>query len=858
MSLLQSSRTAVSKPSSRLSRRTYGSSTYLDATSSLVTSTSNLSLKKWDGAKRICTSWGNLEKDPELSMRNGNCLVYLHDYNDDQKRRHPERTVAFKLPFSLLLATKCCALIERCQVNFSTDVGSRPPRGPSEIQKWCRSNPKQTVELFIPAPQNANERQIRRHQLLMRNFFAWVLRRSLVGETLGDALVGLLECMHEFRSGEAIDNVADLSHFLDEEGYLCLAGQPDHALAILRLAETFHLKDLYLQALTHCVGMSDMLPRKLEFQHVSLATRNLIHESEDALTSRLKKTSDMLDNFLDEELSEAYMGISDGIRAHLERFRSFLLSYYSTKLGYYPPRLFDGPVCRSMALDFEALYNLLVDEGYSSAEAMPSVAAGGMCTLQLVQSFDSRNDFEPMKHPMPKLPHQDQEARSRRLSWLPRSAKQRADERQLGHVALVNASNWNGNVFQNSLVKAYRKFEEECAISARKADRNERTSLVDGRKVRWILIYAVHQTLRNATQRPPSVQDDSKASYVVSIARDTGVPWQDNKCPRPLQRSRTEPVLSRLIERPELDHPRPTIGKLEIKPDIDYFALTHKESASPSVHPRRASLPALDSQTVLPRTDSFREALSRSANIRRSLRKLKHGAPNPAPLAVSTAKPQYHEIVVHGYGNGTNDVHMKSNVVTASGRPSLLANRSGSTVSETGSSNISIVPSLASMVDTVDSSLNSPILPESPLEMSMKGRGGSHLDSSAVVYCPSPTDSSARKSNSFKRRSMGSAMDGYNYATKAFGQFVDQERRGVFASGRHGSLDLKRTGSVSQSRSMTFPIREDDIHEEPYILTNDSGDWTAMQAFLDGKVPDKVRGGSMDAYADLGGLTEAG
>lgn len=101
----------------------------------------------------------------------------------------------------------------------------------------------------------------------MRNFFAWVLGKSLVGETLGEALIGLLECMHEYRPGGTVDNVADLIRYLEQEGYLCLAGQPDHALAILRLAETFRLKDLYLQTLAHCVGMGDVsISGKADFQ----------------------------------------------------------------------------------------------------------------------------------------------------------------------------------------------------------------------------------------------------------------------------------------------------------------------------------------------------------------------------------------------------------------------------------------------------------------------------------------------------------------------------------------------------------------------------------------------------------------
>lgn len=86
----------------------------------------------------------------------------------------------------------------------------------------------------------------------------------MVGESLGPSLVALLHSMYEFRSKE-VDNVDDIRQYLDEEGYLCFANQPNHALAVLHLAEIFHIKDLYLEALTHCAGMGDLLRSRPEF-----------------------------------------------------------------------------------------------------------------------------------------------------------------------------------------------------------------------------------------------------------------------------------------------------------------------------------------------------------------------------------------------------------------------------------------------------------------------------------------------------------------------------------------------------------------------------------------------------------------
>ncbi|KAG6008605.1 hypothetical protein E4U21_004245 [Claviceps maximensis] len=912
----------TSKPSRPHSRRGSDLKTYLDATATnnrFLTSFQSMNLKRWDGAKQICTNWDALQEDSELFTRNGNCLIYLHSYKSVYSEHDTKLAASFRLPFSLLLANKCYALIERCLVIHPTDTTSGPRRNASDIQKWYHTNPKRRVELFIPPPQDASERQLQRHQLLTRNFFAWVLGRSLVGETLGEALVGLLESMYEYRSGDTLDNVADLVRYLNEEGYLCLAGQPDHALAVLRLAETFRLKTLYLQALSHCVTMGELICGRPDFQHVSLATRKLKQDCEVELDARLKKTSAMLQNLLDDELSESQLGIPAGIRAHLERFRNFLLAFYSAKLGYYPPLEFDGCMYRAMARDFKALYNLLVDEGYSSSEAMPSAAVGGICTLQLIQTIDARNGFKPLKHPLPKLPQRDHSSRPNRMSWLSRRAKQRSGDGHLDYVSLVQASNWREDSFDNSLVRSYREFEEECALCSRRLDRHERVSLVDGRKIRWILIYAVHQTLQHATQLPAGVPDDPKAMRVVSIARHVKVPWQNGILSGGIPRSQTEPALSRLWEQQQQhlqaqhssDPGVAAEAKFEIKPDIDYLALTHNKGKVTTLtsRPRRSSLPE-NNEAVMRRRHSFKQALSREGTIRKSMRRLNKAS--RASVVPGRSEIFHHENESHGHGGGgdgdgngnggsnngtTNQANMQESDDTVHPTlPTELVSRSASTSTSNDArlSNVSTctVPSYNSTQDTAESTTTAATAPQSPVLPS-------EVQAPPLVLFDMSTSSSRRWSSTqespprrplskskspLKRRPMSTALDGgYNYAVKALGHLVDHDRRGgLFGPGRQrgdgAETNMKRTKSFPR-RLKSLAIREEkdddddddgggggggdgrhgDEDGQPYVLTKeDSYDWTAMQRFLeDGVAPDDV-GDVWEQYADLGGLTEMG
>lgn len=196
-------------------------------------------------------------KDPELWFKNGNCFVHL--YGKGQSRRGP----AFKVPFEALMQAKCHPLVARFLARDGPVLSTRP--GQRYFDFVDRMNPNARIELYIPPPPMATREEALRHHLTTRNFFAWVFRRSLVGEHLGTTLISLLNSMSEFRCpGE--DNMEGLLSYLDEEGYLELRNQPIHALAILHFAEYFQFKDLYINAFTHCVGMMDQLFAIPEYQ----------------------------------------------------------------------------------------------------------------------------------------------------------------------------------------------------------------------------------------------------------------------------------------------------------------------------------------------------------------------------------------------------------------------------------------------------------------------------------------------------------------------------------------------------------------------------------------------------------------
>lgn len=649
------------------------------------------------------------------------------------------------------------------------------------------------VDLYIPAPPLSDRRQSLAYHLATRNFFAWAMGRSMVGEHLGRALATLLESMHEFREAGA-DNVKDLIAYMDEEGYLDFNGLPGNALAVLYLAENFRLRDLYIDAFVHCVGMSEILyrcpeyhvrrprPRSLEFsllladiclscpaQNISSRSRRMIRKSRGDMDKRLDEAGSMIRTFLEDDLSESKLGLTSGVRAHLDRFRAFVHSFYASKFGYYPPlplepntNVFPAHVYRSMAHDFEALYGYLVDRSFTTTDSSPALAQGGICVLQSVDAFDRQHGYDSLPHPLPLLPKLGVNAgssatsasgpdggsptasrapsttSSKRRSWFSSAVaaavgtatsrhqsssgssldKTRPDGKLVSHAALMTATNSaDVHLLGNSFVCAYRRFEEVSVLSAttsNKFDRAEaKISLVDARKVRWILIYCMHQTLRACTAIPAEVRcasagDQELPPYNLCAEASELPPWEEQAISYESVEGDPLHVASDAIgSAPSL---APPAIMLDIRPDVDYYALTHRDETRPAtlsrsasdsnasgparpstatnnskfkVPPRRSSLSSPSRPTTAsgaPDTAGLTRSSSMDGPFRKTLNKLRGGVASSAssfvdrPLASPPLVPEtfelppksmwrkprrlsYQEIFVQGYGNGTLNVN---------------------------------------------------------------------------------------------------------------------------------------------------------------------------------------------------------
>ncbi|KAJ3487416.1 hypothetical protein NLG97_g6418 [Lecanicillium saksenae] len=835
-------------------------------------------MKLWDGHTRTAVGWSGLHREPELWATKGNCLVYLYG------KGQCNAGASFRVHFSALLENRCYAFIAKY-----IDKQGRNFDMPKTDADWSRLRPKRTVSLYVPAAPGSTRAETARQHLSIRNFLAWISGLPLVGAHLGGEIVTLFRNMVTYRPPDA-DSTKDLLAYLDVARYLDIVAQPHHALAILYVAEFIRDQDLYTRAFVHCVGMGECVFRSTEYTKISLLSRKLIRTANRDLKSKLNSAIEDLGSFLDEELSETRLGLPHGVRAHLERFRTTLFTFYTAKFGYYPPRDFDPKVVQTMLDDFEALYDLLVDDGAGTPGMLGGNNGGGLCILQIIRTFDSWNSFESRRHPLPLLPSASEVRRSRRLPWLGRGEKQKPANKLVAHTALIKASNWRESSFKNDLVRMYRDFEgKSLDPSTNKVDKAGNVSITDARKVRWILIYAMCQVLRSISQRAPQVEGE-RAPYFLTASVAELPPWStalDTTMELPTPNNAL-PTMPQSADEPW--QPRFAAG-VEIKPDIDYFALTHNtERPTPTRLGRRQSMPVVQDagsppMTLSPSNSVSGNTLLRRSTIRNSIRRrLRPGTANSTNFPMlPLAKSVYHEIVVHGYGNGTNEVKLaRRNTVGCDNTPTgnwsseikitpndprlpnitspAMIPESTSTQSRSGSNR----SSNASSIGTVDSQVTSG--PASPVTISTP-----EFEQNAVE--PVIVRNSSHKSLT-QRYPMKSVLETISRSSS--------KRRGSLASTIGGPKELPPLaqqspfpGSLSRGPSFRKSILPDgwmltgrttvehDIDEEDEIVTlqSEADEWIAMQAFLDNDGLGDQSGHSAitpgwEQYNDLGGLTE--
>ncbi|KAL9031385.1 MAG: hypothetical protein Q9196_000569 [Gyalolechia fulgens] len=487
-------------------------------------------IRRWDGTTRTSTNWDSIRRDPELWFPSGDCLVHFY------AQGHSRRGASLRVPLAAIESSNCGPLLNRFSARAIVESPSAASNRSSSTDEDYFNDPCPPAnhELFIPAPSGLTNGDAFRYHLTTRNFFAWMFEKPLVGHRLGESLLSLLDRMNRFRADED-ENLDDILAYLDSQEYTDFRSCPDHALAVLQFAERHELLELWRDSFCHCAGMSKDLEFSAEYEFVSRRSKALIMRAHLEMDLRLEHAGRSLGNFLEDDLSGAYLGLSPAARIHLDRFRSFLHSFYVGKYGYWPPTRSDPSsaalpksTSRAMYFEFRNLYAYLADP--TSGPDLPSnrPADGGICVVQTITAFDKRKKYASLPHPLPLVPEplvlfgRQKTGAVRKLFKY--SQVQKIERRTAALAALSAATNPSDTkVMDCSLVREYLRFEKTWTLQ----EKDESVSCSDARKVRWILIYALLQTLVSVTRAPPEVRDTEGVPYPLCCQIAGTPPWDE-------------------------------------------------------------------------------------------------------------------------------------------------------------------------------------------------------------------------------------------------------------------------------------------------------------------------------------------
>ncbi|QIW96637.1 hypothetical protein AMS68_002155 [Peltaster fructicola] len=544
-------------------------------------------------------------RDTSLWNDSGDCFIYLD-----------ADIAAYRLPLTTLHENHATVLLKTCR-----------PTGRTQSPKSCDSSDSGyesshlnrlslgPCEIHISVPVGLSAKAASLYHITTRNYFAYLTKEPLVGTSLGLALRDVWQRIQRWHGDEA-----DVELFLEyctALEYTTLTGSPHNATALLAFAESARLRTVWINAFAHCVGMHDRISKDSDFDILTNTTKALITKASLEMELHIRRVVRAIGNFLEGELSSEKLGISKPARDHLDHFRSFLQSYFLDRLGYFPPSdsedNFDKDIWRDIHDDFRHLYDYLADTETVSDTFSDRGVIGGVCVHQNVDAFNQRHSFEPLPHPLPLLPDLTPTRRTTESQVSLRNflVRVESDFRPSLRQALTDASNsHNPELVDQPIVQDYIRFERQRL--------EEKLSIAEARKVRWLLIYCTLQMLISITTAPDEVAEAQSAPYPLCVNVSACPIWPEKSVPLPRTSSVASIKQSNTLTIPI---PEDDTDRISIHPDCeadnaqDFFSHQWRSSVADKSEDEDPQSATRTTAPTLTRSLSIRTSVSSSMNV---------------------------------------------------------------------------------------------------------------------------------------------------------------------------------------------------------------------------------------------------
>ncbi|KAK8064615.1 hypothetical protein PG994_007253 [Apiospora phragmitis] len=535
--------------------------------------------KRWIGAGRPVQRWNKLRKDPELWDPNANPSFRLssHIIEATESRflvtllREGSTDEDIHMPPSPAGAPP---MLQRHgmsgnQMHLGYGRSGQPTPPMSEDASLADADGQISYEMYFPTPTNMNMMDAHRHAITTRNVFALLYHASLVGFSLHQALSDLHDRLDTYMPAEA-DNVGTILNYISARGIDDAHNDPETTVSLLAWSEMPEVRweEGWREAFLHSAGMYSRLEGCADFKYITPITRALLERACLECQLRVQAAEERLSDFAYGDFWPSSGPVTTGpARAAADRLQRFFKDHYTGLYGRWPPpasgaTTSDGEemwltrnVAQTLQKDFGALYDYLVNrdivwdesETRSSRKWMMVSESGNRAfdpdttdlpLTDMLIEWDNRLRFPHIPRPYPLVPESISPTAQTGSTTKPKkSDKERnsrgGDERilerrvQLAYTEATNIYILGSDLIPSPLVDGFVKFEKGDQVGA-----------VDpslARRGRWVLIYAILQTLASVSVDSPNVRYRDDVAYHLSprLKGTKTPPWKGVSSPAP-------------------------------------------------------------------------------------------------------------------------------------------------------------------------------------------------------------------------------------------------------------------------------------------------------------------------------------
>ncbi|KAK7424885.1 hypothetical protein QQX98_000160 [Neonectria punicea] len=520
----------------------------------------------------------NAEKVPELWNESGNIYVFLYPRISGcgPSFKVPEFTVSSSYIFNELIQAELDSPTGRSRArsfggrdSLSVEDANRlisPPNSPPPVEN-------DELRLYLPtappsgsgqlaAPGQGSDQELER-LIGIRNLFAFLTGQPLVATkarpTNFQAFLQIAALLEEFGftnvDGTTFGNAVDLSFgfYMDQMSLADCRHSREKTLEALILGERMRSTDLYNEAFAHAAGKySAIMDLRLPlFEQVSAFTRQGLERAHLDLVNRQHNVNVHLEQF---EFPAFFSGIASSTsvielkqvrfkvwRNAFMRMRHFVLGYYKSTFGNWPPKAsskknpfsesgLNRLVLKVLYSDMCALYDLLVDRTNRTSRVMDEVPTISDAADKMTSSAlrNIMSEFDRSKPPvLPPIPYDTPQIPSpasvlETYNSLSTKKQVKFDKNIKEHeliLILNKAYNYDTNSIKLPFLDQFKEFE------LREARGKPSQDVADQRYGYWLFLYATIQSLPVLVVDAPDMSHTEGVEYFLCEPPMGNPPW---------------------------------------------------------------------------------------------------------------------------------------------------------------------------------------------------------------------------------------------------------------------------------------------------------------------------------------------